>query len=209
MGLFRFIADMETYSKISDKYGHGAAWKYLEDRIEDDYNRQTSNINKNTSNYKAALEKVKNDLRFYFTNHIRQNDKLYDEDDRKYLDGIIKQIDLVSNQENVNELINEFNDFSFSKEYPYEISLCIKENKVQIAELLKKYNKYMTLEEMEYISNELDNLANIQNYKELSDKYLAFMKKAKKHIRKYNIIFSEIINKDFDIKSKYGKLSNR
>lgn len=209
MGLFRFIADMETYSKISDKYGHGAAWKYLEDRIEDDYNRQTGNINRNASNYKAALDTVKNDLRFYFTNHIRQNDKLYNEDDRKYLDGIVKQVDFVSNQGNVNELIKEFNDFSYSKEYPYEMSRCINENKEQMIELLKKYNKYMTLDEVQSISVELDYLANIQNSKELSDKYLAFIKKARKHIRKYSTIFSAMIDKDFDIKNKYGKLLSR
>lgn len=203
MGLFRFIADMESYSKTSNKYGRGAGWLYLERRAEEDYQKEIINANRNAENYRIALEKVKADMKFDFTNHIRQKGELYSVEEKKYLDGIIKQIDNISNQENVDSLVKEFYDFTFKKIYPYEMAQCINDNKEDMTELLKKFNKNMTEEQIVNVSESLDKLTKTLDYNELTNEYTRFIKWAKKNIKKYYTIFEPIIIRDIDLRSEY------
>ena len=198
MGLFRFIADMETYSKISKKYGLGAGLAYMDKRNMDD-ELKASNSQKV---YENAIEGSKNDMKFNMTNYLRKHSYKYTSEDLDYLNGIISQVDYISNIENATSLASEWNAFCKKREYMYEIKECIKKNKDNMIGFIKEFNLGIDNSIIDKVSSYFESIENETNPEELKTKCEILMEYARRNIKKYKKIFKDLLEiNDF----YYGK----
>lgn len=143
MGLFSFIANIETANKLNEKYGLGAANAFLNSQYklpETSVTEETDYI-ENEYDYEYELKKSIKKAQFDMSNYLRQTNIPYTDDERKHLNGLIKQAEYIYDEESCNTVLKEWNDICFNKEFIYRVAAPIREIESNVAKELSTKNE--------------------------------------------------------------------
>ena len=169
MGLFRFLADMDSFDKINKQYGIGAADEFVKNRDRarlDDKRREQEQIildkKQNDYEYEKAVKNVIKEVKYKMNNQLRKNELPITDEEIKKLEGIIGQVDYVYDQKTVDEVCDEWNTFWYEKEFVHFVSIKVKDLESTVKDILSENKDFNKSKEKE-LSDKFDSIYNSKN----------------------------------------------